>query len=136
MCSYLALAVAGAIALAAVQLLPTAEYLLQSQRSAAVEYEAAMAFSFWPWRFLSLFAPEMFGNPVQADFWGSANYWEDAIYIGLLPVLLALGSLLRYFWTMFRRKSTDAAPQAGESLGLVAMSTAVSVTLKLTDGSV
>lgn len=94
--------------LAAVQLLPTAEYLLQSQRAAEIDYEAAMTYSFWPWRFLGFFAPDLFGNPVRGDFWGYATYWEDAIYIGLLPILLALGVLLR---AVFKRKSkTDSEP--------------------------
>jgi len=81
------------IGLAAVQLFPTAEYLLQSQRSAAVDYEIAMVYSFWPWRFLTLIAPDMFGNPVHGNFWGYATYWEDAVYIGLLPLLLAITAL-------------------------------------------
>jgi len=82
------------VALAAVQLLPTAEYLLQSQRASAVDYEAAMTYSFWPWRFISLLAPDLFGNPVHGDYWGYGNFWEDAIYIGLLPLLLAVGAIL------------------------------------------
>lgn len=77
--------------LAAVQLLPTFEYLIESQRTSAVDYEFAMTYSFWPWRFLTLIAPDLFGNPVQGNYWGYANYWEDAIYIGLLPFLLAAG---------------------------------------------
>jgi hypothetical protein len=36
----------------------------------------------------------MFGNPAEGDYWGYSNYWEDAIYVGLLPALLALGALL------------------------------------------
>ena len=83
-----------AFALAAVQLFPTAEYLLQSQRSAAVGYEFAMSYSFWPWRFLSLLAPDLFGNPSFGDYWGYANYWEDAIYIGLIPFVLAVVALI------------------------------------------
>ncbi len=83
-----------AIGLAAVQLLPTIEYLLQSQRVAAVDYDFAMSYSFWPWRFLSFVAPDLFGNPVLGDYWGFANYWEDAIYIGLIPFVLAIAALL------------------------------------------
>ena len=83
-------------AIAAIQLLPTVEYLLQSQRSGAVEMEYALNYSFWPWRFLTLFAPDMFGNPVRGDFWGSANYWEDAIYLGLIPILICLGLIFRF----------------------------------------
>lgn len=91
----LALAAIWAAALAAVQLLPTAEYLLQSQRAAAVEYERAMTYSFWPWRLLTLVAPNLFGNPAHGNYWGYAAYWEDAVYIGLLPLLLAAWAALR-----------------------------------------
>lgn len=83
-----------AIALAAIQLLPTFEYLLESQRSAAVDFDFAMNYSFWPWRFLSLLTPDLFGNPALGDYWGFANYWEDAIYIGLIPFVLAVAALL------------------------------------------
>ena len=95
---WLAVTFAGALllaaALAAVQLLPTAQYLIESQRSAAVDYEFAMSYSFWPWRFLSFFAPGLFGNPALGGYWGYANYWEDAVYIGLIPFVLALAALL------------------------------------------
>ncbi|MEW5872612.1 MAG: YfhO family protein [Chloroflexota bacterium] len=91
----MALALGLAVGLAAVQLLPTAEYLLQSQRSSAVEYELAMTYSFWPWRLLTLLTPDLYGTPVRGDYWGYANYWEDAIYIGLLPFLLALAGCIR-----------------------------------------
>ena len=97
-----AIATIWGVSLAAVQLLPTAEYLMQSQRASAIDYEAAMLYSFWPWRLLGFFAPDLFGSPVTGDFWGYATYWEDAIYIGLLPIFLALGVLLR---SVFRRKS-------------------------------
>jgi Bacterial membrane protein YfhO len=83
-----------AAALSAVQLLPTAEYLLQSQRAAAVAYQAVMTYSTWPWRLLGLIAPGLFGSPAQGDFWGYASFWEDAVYIGLLPLLLAFGAVL------------------------------------------
>ncbi len=83
-----------AVGLAAVQLLPTAEYLLQSQRSAAVDFDFAMTYSFWPWRFLTFIAPDLYGNPVSGDYWGYANYWEDAVYIGLIPFILAIMTLI------------------------------------------
>ncbi|MES0360315.1 MAG: hypothetical protein ABUK20_05320, partial [Anaerolineales bacterium] len=83
-----------AVGLAAVQLLPTAEYLLQSQRAAAVDYDFAMTYSFWPWRFLTFIAPDLYGNPVNGDYWGYANYWEDAVYIGLIPFILAIMTLV------------------------------------------
>ena len=92
---FLALALLLAVGLSAAQLLPTGEYLLQSQRAAAVDYETAMTYSFWPWRLVTLLAPGFFGSPVQGDYWGYANFWEDAIYVGLLPFLLVLAAVLR-----------------------------------------
>jgi hypothetical protein len=92
------LRLAGAFILAgivtSIQLLPTAEYLLQSQRSSAVDYQTAMTYSFWPWRLLTLIAPDLFGNPASGNYWGYASYWEDAIYIGVLPFLLAASTLV------------------------------------------
>lgn len=78
-----------AFLISAVQLLPVLEYLLQSQRASELEVEFAFTYSFWPWRLLGLLMPNLFGNPAHGDFWGYANFWEDAIYIGVLPVFLA-----------------------------------------------
>lgn len=85
------------ILLAAVQLFPTAEYLLVSQRARAVDYDFAMTYSFWPWRFLTLIAPKLFGDPAAGDYWGYGYFWEDAIYIGLLPLILALMAVYHGF---------------------------------------
>jgi hypothetical protein len=81
------------LGVAAVQLLPTAELALLSQRQSGAEYEFAMTYSFWPWRLITLFAPDFFGNPARGDYWGYATYWEDCGYIGVLPLLLALIAL-------------------------------------------
>jgi hypothetical protein len=93
----LALAVLMGLGAAAVQLLPTAELALLSQRQSGAEYEFAMTYSFWPWRLITLFAPDFFGNPARGDYWGYADYWEDCGYIGVLPLLLALIALSTYF---------------------------------------
>ncbi|KPL80996.1 hypothetical protein ADN00_00110 [Ornatilinea apprima] len=81
-------------ALAAIQLIPTAEYLLQSQRASAVDFETAAAYSFWPWRWITLLAPNFFGNPGSGDYWGYASFWEDAVYIGILPLSMAVLALV------------------------------------------
>ena len=83
--------------LAAIQLMPTAEYLLQSQRASEIGYSEAMVYSFWPWRLITLVAPDFFGNPGLGNFWGYATYWEDAAYIGLTPLILALSTLRGLF---------------------------------------
>jgi hypothetical protein len=94
--SFLGFIGAGFIALgiSAVQIIPTAEYLIQSQRAGEYGLETAMTYSFWPWRFLGFILPELFGNPGTGIYWGYGNYWEDAIYIGLFPLLLAVGSIV------------------------------------------
>lgn len=83
--------------LSAIQLLPTAEYLLLSQRTSAVDYETAMAYSFWPWRVITFLAPDFFGNPGLGNYWGYASFHEDAVYFGLLPFLLAAFSFVALF---------------------------------------
>ena len=89
-----------AVLLASIQLLPTAELLLLSQRSGAVGYETAMTYSFWPWRLLTLLAPNLFGSPSSGDYWGYASYWEDAIYLGIIPLIMVISTL-----KLFRSKN-------------------------------
>lgn len=89
----LGVAIFLAFLVAAIQLLPTAEYLLQSQRADAVSYETAMTYSFWPWRLVTILLPDFFGNPGFGTYWGYASYWEDALYIGVVPLGLALSTL-------------------------------------------
>ncbi|MBE9506721.1 MAG: YfhO family protein, partial [Chloroflexi bacterium] len=83
------------VGLASVQLLPTAELMVQSQRSGGIGYDFAMTYSLWPWRLITLLSPNFFGNPGRGDYWGYATYWEDAAYVGLLPLLFAIGAVLR-----------------------------------------
>jgi hypothetical protein len=90
------IAVALAILLAAVQLLPTAEFTAQSARNSGAERIFALTYSFWPWRLLTLLAPTFFGHPATGDYWGYANYWEDHAYLGILPSLLALVAVGNY----------------------------------------
>ena len=92
--------VVGVLA-AAGQILPTAEMTRFSQRAAGADYDFAMNYSFWPWRLLTLFSPDFFGNPADGNFWGYGNYWEDCGYIGLLPLILGLAAIA--IW--FRRRS-------------------------------
>lgn len=109
---YILTACVVASLIAAVQLWPTAEYLAQSQRATAVDYEFAMTYSFWPWRILTLFAPDIFGNPRLGNYWGYGNYWEDALYIGLLPLLLALGLVIKSIGRGIRSKRQIEAKHA------------------------
>jgi hypothetical protein len=89
--SWVILSLAIGLGLAAVQLLPTVELTIQSQRAAGVGTDFAMTYSLWPWRLITFAAPDFFGNPGRGDYWGYATYWEDAGYVGVLPLLLAVG---------------------------------------------
>jgi hypothetical protein len=88
------LALALGVGLAAVQLAPTAELMLSSQRSGGVGYGSAMTYSLWPWRLITFVVPDFFGNPGRGDYWGYPNYWEGAGYVGMLPLLLATEAVL------------------------------------------
>ncbi len=119
-----AIAVLLGLGLAAIQLLPAAELTRESQRAGGLDYTQIMTHSFWPLRLLTLLSPDFFGNPAQNNYWGYDNYWENAAYIGLIPLLLALYAI----WDRIRnRKVKDTAP-----IGFLA--TTVVVTLILAFG--
>ena len=88
-CSLFIVSLIIGVGLAAAQLFPTVELMLSSQRSAGVGYDFGMTYSLWPWRLITFAAPDFFGNPGRGDYWGYATYWEDAGYVGVLPLLLA-----------------------------------------------
>lgn len=84
-----------AISITAIQIWPTLEFLANSQRASQVSPEFALTYSFWPWRILSLIAPNLFGNPAHGNYWGYGNFWEDAIYVGFIPAILGMSWLIR-----------------------------------------
>ncbi len=85
----LGLAVVVAAGAAAVQMLPTGELAAHSHRADGADWDFAMTYSFWPWRLITLLAPDFFGHPADGDYSGYGHYWEDNGYLGLLPLLLA-----------------------------------------------
>jgi hypothetical protein len=97
-----AIAILLGLGLAAIQLLPAAELTRESQRAGGLDYTKIMTHSFWPLRLLTMLSPDFFGNPAQNTFWGYDNYWENAAYIGLIPLLLALYAI----WKRLRRQAT------------------------------
>ena len=112
--SFLILPFVIGMGLAAVQLFPTAELMVQSQRSGGVDYDFAMTYSLWPWRLITFVAPDFFGNPGRGTYWGYATYWEDAGYIGVLPLLLAAEAVFGRKWG-----SGEAREQGGRGAGVV-----------------
>ena len=114
-----AVAVLLGLGLAAIQLLPAAELTRESQRAGGLDYTKIMTHSFWPLRLLTMLSPDFFGNPAQNNFWGYNNYWENAAYIGLIPILLALVAI----WNRLRRKVTQGP------IGFLATTAVVSLIL-------
>jgi len=89
------IAVLTATGIAAIQLIPTFEFLQQSQRGSSLAYDYVARYSFWPWRLLTFIFPDFFGTPGNGSFWGYGNYWEDACYIGLIPLCFGIYAAFR-----------------------------------------
>ncbi len=85
--------------LASVQLLPAAELAANSQRAGTLDdLQFAHELSFWPWRLITLLAPDFFGNPARGEYWAYGTYWEEAAFVGILPLLLAALVLAKRGW--------------------------------------
>lgn len=86
--------------LAAIQVLPTAEFAMYSHRSGAPTHEGYQWYvaNAMPWEHLgTLFIPDLFGNPTKSTYWGPGSrtggpgsYTEMCGYIGFLPIVFAL----------------------------------------------
>ncbi len=85
------------VGLAAVQLLPTWEFLRSSTRQGA-GYEFAASYAWPPGYLLTLLVPNFFGEPVRIGYWGEGMYEELIFYVGIIPLImtLALGVHLRH----------------------------------------
>ncbi len=94
--------------IAAAQLLPTAELLRSSQRSTGVDYDFAMNFSYGPARTLNLLSPNFFGNPGDGSYATKGAFFEDAVYVGLIPLVSALAAALSWAWGRLRRRERPA----------------------------
>ncbi|MGQ9909819.1 MAG: YfhO family protein [Candidatus Flexifilum sp.] len=79
--------------MAALQLFATGELLLMSQRGDGVDFDFAMNFSYAPLRTLNLIAPNLFGTPADGSYITNGAYFEDAVYVGMLPLISALALL-------------------------------------------
>lgn len=96
------------ILLSAIQLIPTAEYLLLSQRSQEVGFDYALNFSYWPLRILSVVFGNFWGDPGITRYFGGGVYWEDSLYIGIFPLIL-IAILLLYFFQKWHLPANENA---------------------------
>lgn len=85
--------------IAALQLLATGELLLNSQRASGVDFDFAMNFSYVPLRTLNFLSPNIFGNPGDASVLGVSAFFEDAVYIGLIPLVSAVAGVIHWLRT-------------------------------------
>jgi hypothetical protein len=111
----LALVIGGLVVgagIAAIQLLPTAELLGTSQRSGGVDFEFAMNFSYSPARTLNLLSPNVFGNPGDGHFVTEGAFFEDAVYIGLLPLFASIAAVIGWIVQLFQRKSGTTSDES------------------------
>jgi len=76
-------------ALAAVQLVPTFQFLSLSTRQDA-GYVFASRYSWPPSYLITLLVPNFFGDLVNTGYWGDGIYVEQIFYVGVLPLILAL----------------------------------------------
>jgi hypothetical protein len=88
---------------AAAQLWPTVELLAQSQRSGGVDYATVMNFSYAPARMLNFLSPNIFGTPANGTYATEGAFFEDAVYIGFIPLISALVAILSWAWGKLRR---------------------------------
>ncbi len=93
------------VGIAAVQLLPTAEYLRHSDRASGVNYERLTNLSYHPARLIALFAPNFFGSPADGSYYTEGAYFEDAAYVGFIPLIAAGAALVAWI-----RRRRDNAP--------------------------
>lgn len=81
------------VGIAAAQLLPTAELMGISQRANGVDVARAMNFSYAPIRTLNLLSPDVFGNPGRGTYITQGAFFEDAVYIGFIPLVAAVAAV-------------------------------------------
>ncbi len=78
----------------AVQWIPTLQLIQLSGRNVD-QISTNVEGWFVPWQNLVQFlAPDFFGNPATLNYWGVWNYGEFIGYIGILPLVLAMGTIM------------------------------------------
>ena len=98
------IAVFISVVLSAIQIIPTAELLMNSQRSSEVGYDFAVSLSLWPARLLIILFGNFWGNPNYGRFLSGGNFWEENIYAGVFPVVIVLVLLWILVWKTRKRQ--------------------------------
>lgn len=93
--------------IAALQLAATGELLLSSQRAGGVERDFGLNFSYGLARALNLLSPNIFGTPADGSYFTEGAFFEDAVYVGLIPLVSAVAALIA--WLRLRRSEGKPA---------------------------
>ncbi len=123
---------AGAIA--AAQVLPSVELSRVSHRAGAPSwpgYQAYSANALPPRSFVTLLAPDFFGHPNSGNYWNTGNYAEFAVYVGVLPLLLAAYCLALPWRGAAARESAPSERGFFAGLGLLALLMALGTPINL-----
>ena len=83
------------IALSAVFTLPVAELVANSQRG--VETLGSQNPFTHPGNFLTLIAPDFFGNDATGNFWGIGDHMDATLYAGVTTLLFAIVGVKEFF---------------------------------------
>ena len=75
-----------------------------------VDFDFAMNYSYAPARILNLFAPNVFGTPANGNYITGGAFFEDAVYVGVIPLIGALAAVIG--WIVRRRKPDRPAVYA------------------------
>jgi hypothetical protein len=81
-------------AAAMVYLLPALQLFGLSTRE-KLTWMQANRFVLLPEQLLNFVWPTFYGNPAHGDYWGEGNFWEPCVYLGVIPLLLALYAAFR-----------------------------------------
>ncbi|MEL7234309.1 MAG: hypothetical protein AAGK74_07425, partial [Chloroflexota bacterium] len=94
--------------LAAMQLAATADLLVNSQRSDSFgEEQAAFNFSYAPLRIPNFIAPNVYGNPGDGSYLPGGLFYEEAVYVGLVPLVAAFTAMFAFIGRLFTRKRDE-----------------------------
>ena len=87
----------GGAALSAVQLLTANQTMRETIRGIPLPFSFASRLPFPPENLITLFAPNVFGEPGAA-YWGRGYLWESCLFIGVAGILLALYAAIYCDW--------------------------------------
>jgi hypothetical protein len=82
----------GGALLAAVQLLPAIQTTRETTRGFKLPFQFASMLSLPPENFITLFAPDFFGQ--MAKYWGRWYLWETSLFIGIGGLALAIYAII------------------------------------------